>query len=90
MTGIQESDVVAVIGAADALIIREVLKTGASRLELHRAAALSRGMSDAAEGLDGLTPRMRRLVDLVGVALETPPHAPLDRSMLGKAAGRAA
>lgn len=89
MTGIQESDVVAVIGAADELIIREVLKTGASRLELHRAAALSRGVADTGAEPDGLTPRMRRLVDLVGVALETAPQSRRDRGAIRKA-GRAA
>lgn len=90
MTGIQESDVVAVIGAADELIIREVLKTGATTLELHCAAALSRDASETGRGLDGLTPRMRRLVDLVGVALESAPQIPLDRGVRAKAAGRAA
>lgn len=71
MSGISEADVAAAIGRIDEFIIREVVRTQASRHELRRAIALARQSSDIQAGRD-LPPRMRRLVDLLMVALPEP------------------
>lgn len=74
MSSIKTSDVIAAIGPVDGLILGEMLKTGASLLELHRALAFARSPSSGDGRLyDSLSPAMRRLVDLVGVALERLP-----------------
>lgn len=68
MGGITEADVAAAIGRIDEIIIREVVRTQASRLELRRAIALAKGPADIAAS-SALPPRMQRLVDLMAVAL---------------------
>lgn len=68
MAGITEADVAAAIGRIDEIIIREVVRTGASRPELRRALAFARGPADMA-ACSALPPRMQRLVDLLAVAL---------------------
>ena len=71
MSGITEVDVAAAIGRIDEIIIREVVRTGASRLELRQALAMARGPADIA-ACAALPPRMQRLVDLLTVALPEP------------------
>ncbi len=68
MSGVTEADVAAVIGRLDEIIIREIVRTQASRSELRRAADLAKGPVERAV-FDDLPPRMQRLIDLLGVAL---------------------
>lgn len=77
MGGVTEVDVAAAIGRIDEIIIREIVRTGASRPELRRALALAKGPGDL--GADAaLPPRMQRLVDLLAVTLpEQGPNLPL-------------
>ena len=46
MGGVSEADVAAAIGRIDEIIIREIVRTGASRPELRRALALAKGPGD--------------------------------------------
>lgn len=71
MAGVTEADVAAAIGRIDEIIIREVVRTGASWPELRRALAFARGPADMA-ACAALPPRMQRLVDLLTVALPEP------------------
>lgn len=71
MSGISEADVAAAIGRIDEIIIREVVRTEASRHELRRALVLVRQPPGIAAGHE-LSPRMQRLVDLLMVALPEP------------------
>lgn len=75
MDGVTEADVAAVIGRIDEIIVHEVVRTGASRPELRRAFALAKGPADFSAHT-ALPPRMRRLVELLAVALpeQGPPH----------------
>lgn len=82
MTGVSEADVAAAIGRIDEIIIREVVRTEASRHELRRALALAR-QPLGVEASSALSPRMRRLVDLLMVALPEP-----DRGQPRKAESR--
>lgn len=68
MAGVSEADVAAAIGRIDEIIIREVVRTEASRHELRRAIALAR-QPLGIEASQALPPRMQRLVDLLTVAL---------------------
>lgn len=88
MAGITEADVAAAIGRIDEIIIREVVRTGASRLELRRALAMARGPADVAT-CAALPPRMQRLVDLLTVALPEPERT-RRRRLGGREAHRAA
>ncbi|WP_156410591.1 hypothetical protein [Bosea sp. Root381] len=80
MAGVSEADVAAAIGRIDEIIIREVVRTEASRLELRRAVALAR-QPLGIEASQALPPRMQRLVDLLTVAL---PEAELSRRAVGR------
>jgi hypothetical protein len=71
MGGVSEADVAAAIGRIDEIIIREVVRTQASRHELRRALVLARQPLGIEAGR-ALSPRMRRLVDLLMVALPEP------------------
>jgi hypothetical protein len=79
MGGVTEVDVAAAIGRIDEIIIREIVRTGASRPELRRALALAKGPGDL-DADAALPPRMQRLVDLLAVALPEQgpelPHGP--------------
>ncbi|MDJ1157528.1 hypothetical protein QNA08_04650 [Chelatococcus sp. SYSU_G07232] len=69
MDMICERDVIAAVGEADELIIREAVRTKASRRELRLALAFTRGAAHAgAEAYGRLPGRMKRLVDLLTVA----------------------
>ena len=73
MDRISERDVVSAIGAADELILRETLRTEARLREFRRALALVAGPANGETAEHRrLTPRMRRLVDLLSVAEESP------------------
>ncbi|WP_287470188.1 hypothetical protein [Hydrogenophaga sp.] len=74
MAGITEADVAAAIGRIDEIIIREVVRTGASRPELRRALAMARGPADVA-ACSALPPRMQRLVDLLITCIDHPAAA---------------
>ena len=76
MGGVTEVDVAAAIGRIDEIIIREIVRTGASRPEFRRALALAKGPGDI--GADAaLPPRMQRLVDLLAVTLPEQGPKPL-------------
>jgi len=68
MAGVTEVDVAAAIGRIHEIIIREIVRTGASRPELRRALALAKGPGDL-EADSALPPRMQRLVELLAVTL---------------------
>lgn len=68
MGGITEADVAAAIGPADRIVTQEIVRTGASALELRRALAMARGRADLVADA-ALPPRMQRLVDLIAVTL---------------------
>jgi len=88
MVGITEADVDATIGPIDRIIMDEIVRTGASRLELRRALAMARGRTDI-EAASALPARMQRLVDLLAVTL--PEQGPsLPRGRAAKGIGRAA
>lgn len=71
MSEISASDVVTAIGRTDELIIRETLRTGATPGELRRALAFAKGPANASPAAyQALPARMRRLVDLLTVALD--------------------
>ncbi|HEV7256332.1 MAG TPA: hypothetical protein VGN82_01000 [Bosea sp. (in: a-proteobacteria)] len=85
MSGVSEADVAAAIGRIDEIIIREVVRTEASRHELRRALVLAKApLAVEAEG--DLSPRMQRLVDLLMVALPEPERHRRDG---GRRTGRA-
>jgi hypothetical protein len=75
MGGVSEADVAAAIGRIDEIIIREVVRTEASRYELRRALQLAR-QPLGIEASQALPPRMQRLVDLLIVALPEPEGPP--------------
>ncbi|PTM39752.1 hypothetical protein [Bosea sp. 124] len=75
MGGVSEADVAAAIGRIDEIIIREVVRTEASRHELRRALLLARQPLGVEAGR-ALPPRMQRLVDLLMVALPEPERLP--------------
>ncbi|MCU4181597.1 hypothetical protein [Bosea sp. BH3] len=88
MVGITEAEVDATIGPIDRIVMDEIVRTGASRLELRRALAMARGRADL-EAASALPARMQRLVDLLAVTLpEQGPALPRDRAE--KNIGRAA
>ncbi|GAU81719.1 hypothetical protein [Bosea sp. BIWAKO-01] len=71
MSEISAGDVVAAIGRSDELIIREMLRTKATLLELRRALAFAKGPANASPAAyQALPARMQRLVDLLTAALE--------------------
>lgn len=76
MGGVTEVYVAAVIGRTDELVIREIVRTGASRSELRRALALAKGPDDLVDPA-ALPPRMRRLVDLLAITLPEQGPRPL-------------
>jgi hypothetical protein len=76
MGGITEVDVAATIGRIDEIILREIVRTGASRTELRRALALAKGPGDI-DADAALPPRMQRLVDLLAVTLPEQGPSPL-------------
>ncbi|CAH1648029.1 MAG: hypothetical protein KF735_07700 [Chelatococcus sp.] len=70
MSVIRERDVAAVVGRVDRLIVEELLRTGATSLELKCAYAFVKGPANAsARAYDVLSRRMQRLVDLLTVGL---------------------
>lgn len=71
MGGVTEADVAAAIGRIDEIIIREVVRTQASRGEIRRALELVRAPRDL-NATTALPPRMQRLVDLLSVAEPEP------------------
>ncbi len=71
MKGICEADVKAVLGDADELVARELLRTEASIVELRRALQCVKGPFAAnLKIVQALPARMRRLVDLLLVCLD--------------------
>ncbi len=87
MGGVSEADVAAAIGRIDEIIIREVVRTDASRHELRRAVALAKQPLGIDAGR-ALPPRMQRLVDLLMVALPEP-ERPQRRQGDSRQGGRA-
>lgn len=85
MSGVSEADVAAAIGRIDEIIIREVVRTQASRHELRRALVLAK-QPLAVDAGQGLPPRMQRLVDLLMVALPEPERR---ASAISRHSGRA-
>ncbi|MBS7700956.1 MULTISPECIES: hypothetical protein [unclassified Chelatococcus] len=78
MSVIRERDVAAVVGRVDRLVVEELLRTGATRLELKCAYAFVKGPANAsARAYDVLSRRMQRLVDLLTVALVDAADAPV-------------
>ncbi len=71
MGGVTEADVAAAIGGIDEIIMREVVRTQASPREIRKALELVRTPADLTAA-EGLPPRMRRLVDLLSVAVPEP------------------
>lgn len=91
MGGISNHDVVAALGPVDELILREVLKTGATQLEFKRALAFAKGPANAnTVAYSALTETMQRLVDLLTVALEQRPERPRGTGAAAEAGHRAA
>ncbi len=77
MGELSERDVVSAVGPVDRLIVQEILRTEASLLEYKRAFAFAKGPGNASAGAyEALDGRMRRLVDLLTVALEQRPERP--------------
>ena len=73
MAEITEHDIVFAFGVVDDLIIREALRTKVSRLELRRAIVLLRKpVLDQVRAGHRLAPRVKRLIDLLSVALSDP------------------
>jgi hypothetical protein len=60
--GLTETDVVRLVGTVGSLLMYELLRTGASVGELRRAIAIA---ASGRAPMRKLSPRMRRLVDLV-------------------------
>lgn len=60
--GLTEADVVRLVGTVGSLLMYELLRTGASVGELRRAVAIA---ASGRAPMRKLSPRMRRLVDLV-------------------------
>ena len=60
-----EADITRLVGTVDALLMHECLRTGASVGELRRAFLIAGSAHGARHRL---SPRIRRLVDLIGVA----------------------
>jgi hypothetical protein len=88
MGGITEADVAAAIGPTDRIVMQEIVRTGASAMELRRALSMARGRADLAADA-ALPPHMQRLVDLLAVTLpEQGPQHPLRDG--AKGVGRAA
>ncbi|CAH1687951.1 conserved hypothetical protein [Hyphomicrobiales bacterium] len=78
MNVIRERDVAAVVGRVDRLIVEELLRTGATQLELRCAYAFVKGPANAsARAYDVLSRRMQRLVDLLTVGLVDTADTPL-------------
>lgn len=91
MGAISERDVTAALGTVDALIIREVLRTGATQLMFKRALAFARGPANASPtAYRALDETMQRLVDLLTVALEQRPERPRGAGERAGAGHRAA
>lgn len=91
MNAISERDVTGALGPVDALIVREVLRTGATQLMLKRALAFARGPGNASPAAyRALSETMQRLVDLLTVALEQRPEHPRDAGKRAEAGHRAA
>ncbi|MGX5734838.1 hypothetical protein [Bosea thiooxidans] len=88
MGGITEAEVAAATGPIDQIVMHEIVRTGASPLELRRALSLARGRADLAAD-SALPPHMQRLVDLLAVTL--PEQGPSRPSRDGtRGVGRAA
>lgn len=69
MSVICESDVTSIVGQTDRLIVEELLRTGATRLELQCAHAFVKGPARGSVfAYDALSRRMQRLVDLLAVS----------------------
>ncbi|MGU3494896.1 hypothetical protein ACLBXM_12700 [Xanthobacteraceae bacterium A53D] len=69
MPGISKGDVIAAIGPANELLIREMLRTQASLGEFRHALAFVSGPGNAkASAYGALSDRVQRLVDLLDVA----------------------
>lgn len=91
MGEISSRDVVAALGPVDELIVREVLRTGATQLEFKRALAFARGPANADPiAYSALAEMMQRLVDLLTVALEQRPERPRGAGSAAEAGHRAA
>lgn len=91
MDAISERDVTAALGPVDALIIREVLRTGATQLMFKRALTFARGPANACPtAYRALNETMQRLVDLLAVALEQRPERPHGSGSGAEAGHRAA
>ena len=71
MGGVTEADIAAAIGGIDEIIMREVVRTQASPREIRKALELVRTPADLTAA-EALPPRMRRLVDLLSVAVPEP------------------
>ncbi|RDJ22138.1 hypothetical protein DWF00_23775 [Bosea caraganae] len=84
MGEISGRDVTAALGPVNELIVREVLRTGATQLEFKRALAFAKGPANAnAVAYSVLTETLQRLVDLLTVALEQRPERPRGASVEG-------
>jgi hypothetical protein len=91
MDGMSNHDVVAALGPVDELIVREVLKTGATQLEFKRVLAFAKGPANAnPAAYSALTETMQRLVDLLTVVLEQRPERPRGTGAAAEAGHRAA
>lgn len=88
MGGVSEADVAAAIGRIDEIIIREVVRTRASRPELRRALVLARQPLGIEAGR-ALSPRMQRLVDLLMVALPETERQQRRQGVASRQVGRA-
>ncbi len=86
MGGVSEADVAAAIGRIDEIIIREVVRTQASRHELRRALVLVKQPLGVEAGRE-LPPRMQRLVDLLMVALPEPDRQQRRQGAAGRQGG---
>ena len=78
MSVICERDVATIVGQTDRLIVEELLRTGATRLELQCAYAFVKGPANgSALAYDALPRTMQRLVDLLTVGLVDAEDTPL-------------
>lgn len=91
MGEISGRDVIAALGPVDEIILREVLRTRATQLELKRALIFAKGPGNADPIAYGaLAETMQRLVDLLTVALEQRPEHPRGSNARAEARHRAA
>ncbi len=71
MAEICEADVTAILGDADELVLRELIRTKATVLDLRAALAFTKGPAAVDTNIYQTLPgQMRRLVDLLSVGLD--------------------